>query len=77
MLCKANHLKGDKLASLNGEIGKVKELYFDDLLWTTRDLVADTGNWLKGRQVLISPQALVGVNMEEHHIEVSLSTQLD
>lgn len=57
MLIKAKKLKGYKLDSLDGEIGKVKEFYFDDKHWTIRYLVADTGNWLTGRQVLISPYA--------------------
>jgi hypothetical protein len=73
MLCKANTLKGYKLASLNGEIGKVEEFYFDDQHWAIRYLVADTGSWLKGRQVLISPYALLDVDMEEHHIEINLT----
>ena len=54
MLSKAGTLTGYKLDSLDGEIGKVKEFYFDDRHWTIRYLVADTGNWLRGRQVLIS-----------------------
>src|ERR1035441_9451247 len=60
MLSKAKTLKGYKLDSLNGEIGKVRDFYFDDEHWTIRYLVADTGNWLTGRQVLISPYALAG-----------------
>ena len=75
MLCKANTLKGYKLASLNGEIGKVKEFYCDDLHWTIRYLVADTGSWLMGRQVLISPYALAGVDKEKHHIEINLTKE--
>ena len=55
MLNKAKTLKGYKLHSLDGEIGKVKELYFDDRHWTIRYLVAETGNWLTGRQVLDLP----------------------
>ena len=55
MLSKAKTLQGYKLNSLDGEIGKVKEFYFDDQHWAIRYLVADTGNWLTGRQVLISP----------------------
>lgn len=73
MLSKAKKLKGYKLNSLNGEIGKVKEFYFDDRHWTIRYLVADTGSWLTGRQVLISPYALVSVVKEQHHIEVNLT----
>jgi len=73
MLDKANTLKGYKLDSLDGEIGKVKEFYFDDQHWAIRYLVADTGNWLTGRQVLISPYALVAVNREEQHIAIDLT----
>ena len=62
MLNKVKTLKGYKLQCLDGEIGKVKEFYFDDHNWTIRYLIADTGNWLVGRQVLISPYALDGVN---------------
>ena len=43
--------------------------------WTIRYLVADTGNWLTGRQVLISPYALAAVNNEEQHITVDLTKQ--
>ena len=54
-------------------IGKVKEFYFDDRYWTVRYLVADTGNWLTGRQVLISPYALVAVNSDQQNIVVDLT----
>jgi uncharacterized protein YrrD len=66
-------LKGYKLDSLDGEIGKVKEFYFDDQHWTIRYLVADTGGWLTGRQVLISPYALIAVRKEDQDIAVDLT----
>lgn len=72
MLCKTNELKGYELDSHNGKIGKVNEFYFDDRHWTIRYLVADTGNWLMDRQVLISPYALVGVDMKEQLITINL-----
>jgi hypothetical protein len=73
VLNKAKTLKGYTLHSLDGEIGKVKEFYFDDKHWTIRYLVADTGNWLMGRQVLISPHALVAVNGKEQNITIDLT----
>ena len=73
MLNKAKTLKGYKLDSLDGDVGRVKEFYFDDHYWTIRYLVADTGNWLTSRQVLISPYALVSVNKEEEYISVVLT----
>jgi hypothetical protein len=73
MLIKAKTLEGYKLDSLDGEIGKVKEFYFDDRHWIIRYLAANTGNWLTGRQVLISPYALVAVNSEEQNIAIDLT----
>ena len=73
MLIKAKTIQGYRLESLNGEIGKAKEFYFDDLHWAIRYLVADTGNWLSGRQVLLSPYSLVVVNVKEKHIEINLT----
>jgi hypothetical protein len=73
MLNKAKTLQGYKLSSLDGEIGTVKEFYFDDRYWTIRYLVAATGNWLMDRQVLISPYAIVVVNTEEQHIAIDLT----
>jgi hypothetical protein len=72
MLFKAKTLAGYKLDSLDGEIGKVKDFYYDDLHWTVRYLVAETGDWISERQVLISPFALVGVNKEERCISIDL-----
>lgn len=73
MLNKVKTLKGYKLDSLDGEIGKVKEFYFDDQYWAIRYLVADTGNWLSDHQVLISPYALAAAMKEEEKIAVNLT----
>lgn len=73
MLNTAKSLKGYTLDSLDGDIGKVKEFYFDDLHWTIRYLVANTGSWLADRQVLISPHALIAVNKEGQNIAIDLT----
>lgn len=73
MLSKAKTLKGYKLDSLDGEIGKVEEFYFDDHHWTVRYLVANTGTWLVDRQVLISPYALSNMVKGERLIAVNLT----
>jgi hypothetical protein len=75
MLSKIKALKGYKLACRDGEIGKAREFYFDDQHWTVRYLVADTGSWLTGRQVLISPYALVDIDKEGHSIDVDLTKE--
>jgi uncharacterized protein YrrD len=58
MLKSAKSLYGNKLGATDGNIGHVKDLYFDDQDWKIRYLVVDTGDWLPGRQVLIPPHAL-------------------
>ena len=73
MLIKAKTLQGYVLQSLDGDIGKVREFYFDDKHWAIRYLVADTEKWLTGRQVLISPYALGTVSKETHELGVALT----
>jgi hypothetical protein len=73
MLIKAATLNGYKLDSLDGEIGQVDEFYFDDQHWVMRYLVVNTGNWLTGRLVLISPYALKSIDSKAQHIGIDLS----
>lgn len=73
MLNPTKTLIGYKLSSRDGNIGKVKEFYFDDRYWTVRYLVADTGNWLTGRQVLISPYSLGAADPAKKNIAVDMT----
>ncbi|MGB3493333.1 MAG: PRC-barrel domain-containing protein [Elainellaceae cyanobacterium] len=76
MLDKIKTLDGYKLSNQDeGDIGTVKDFYFDDNHWTIRYLVADTGSWLTGRQVLLSPYALISVMPEKHHITINLTKE--
>jgi hypothetical protein len=62
MLRSIKQVYGDKLGAVDGDIGHVKDFYFDDRSWVMRYLVADPGSWLSGRQVLLSPQAFVSLD---------------
>src|SRR5580692_8482045 len=66
-------LYGKELGATDGEIGHVKDFYFDDQNWTIRYLVVDTGSWLSGRQVLISPHALGRLDQGEKILRVNLT----
>ncbi len=46
------------LQAEDGEIGRCKDLLFDDRFWAIRYMVADTRKWLPGRKVLLSPISL-------------------
>jgi hypothetical protein len=51
-------LKGFPLVSEDEEIGRLHDTYYSDRPWTVRYFVVDTGGWLHGRRVLVSPQAI-------------------
>jgi hypothetical protein len=75
MLRDVNHIRGFRIHATDGDIGHVREFYFDDREWMIRYLVADTGKWLPGRQVLISPAALIKLDWTEKRIYVDLTTE--
>ena len=58
MLRSARKMKDYALAASDGRIGHIEEFYFDDSHWTIRYAVAQAGNWLTGRMVLLSPHSL-------------------
>ncbi len=71
----AESLVGFTIGATDGEIGKVKEFYFDDETWTIRYLIVDTGNWLSGRVVLISPDALLAPDWKNKTFPVNLTKE--
>jgi hypothetical protein len=75
MLKTVSDLKGTIIAATDGEIGSVQDLYFDDVRWTVRYLMVDTGAWLPGRQVLISPIAVGGPSWGDGRLSVRLTKQ--
>jgi len=58
MLQNIKELLGFVVEGTDGSIGRIHDLYFDDRDWTIRFLVVETGTWLEGRKVLISPVAI-------------------
>src|SRR6185437_1642252 len=58
MLRTMKDLEGYAIRATDGDIGYVKDVYFDDGRWVVRYLIVETGSWLSSRQVLISPFAI-------------------
>ena len=58
MLRRISTLKGLTVRAIDGEVGSVYDVYFDAQHWTVRYFVIDTGTWLSGRRVLVSPMSL-------------------
>jgi hypothetical protein len=73
MLRKVKDLRGYAILATDGAIGEVDDLYFDDDRWAIRYLVVDTGSWLPGRKVLISPVAIGRPDWMAQQLPVSLT----
>jgi sporulation protein YlmC with PRC-barrel domain len=73
MLTSVSHLKGLAIHASDGEIGHVDEFYFDDESWAIRYLVVNTGSWLSGRLVLISPAFLRGADLQARQLHLALT----
>ncbi len=69
----ARSMIGFTMGATDGEIGKVKDFYFDDVTWTIRYLIVETGKLLSERKVLISSQAILTPDWEDETFQVNLT----
>lgn len=70
-----NSLLGLKLEGTDGEIGKLRDFYFDDISWTIRHLILKTGSWFSEKDVLISPEAVLHSHWEPGTLPVRLTKE--
>jgi len=73
MFFSTHEMYGYRLQATDGEFGRVTDIYFDDAEWGVRYLVADTGRWLPGQKVLISPVAVGPPDGSQEAIPVNLT----
>lgn len=75
MLHSIKKLEGIRILTAGEEVGSVEEVYFDDEQWVIRYLIVDTGGWLGGRLVLISPYAVQSIDWLHRTLFVKLTRQ--
>jgi hypothetical protein len=73
MLRNITQLKGLTIRARDGEIGTLDQFYFDDESWAIRYLVVNTGGWLSGRLVLVSPIAIRQAEWQSKRLDVALT----
>lgn len=73
MLRDLKDLHGYAIRATDGDIGTVKDVYFDDERWVLRYLVVETGSWLSSRKVLISPFSIGAPDHEAKVLPVSIT----
>ncbi len=59
----------------DGDVGAIDEVFFDDEKWAVRYLVADTGDWLSKREVLISPISIRTIDWKRRSVLAELTRQ--
>lgn len=66
---------GYDIEAVNGEIGHVDDLVLDDENWSVRYMVVDTGKFLPGKRVLISPEWIARTSWEESSVIVDVTRE--
>lgn len=75
MLRNVNDLYGFSVSAADGPIGEIRDCYFDDQAWTIRFFVVETGVWLGGCKVLISPLAVRGLDWVGKALSASVTRE--
>src|SRR5476649_1400457 len=75
MLRSMKDLQDYAIHANDGNIGHVKDFYFDDQSWVIRYLVVDTGTWLSSRKVLISPVPIGRPDLAKKVIAASITKE--
>lgn len=72
----AVRLQGCDIAATDGDAGQLTDFLFDEMAWSIRWLLLDTGRWVPGRQVLI-PVSWVGrIARAESSVQLDLTCDL-
>jgi len=75
MLRALKDLENYKISDTDGEIGHVKDFYFEDDAWLVRYFVVDAGTWLSSRKVLILPISFHHPDWLERTLPVAISKE--
>ncbi len=73
MLRSMKALHGFTIGATDGDIGTVHDGYFDDVSYTVRYVVVETGGWLSGRKVLLSPIAVRAIDWAQKRLMAALT----
>jgi len=61
------------IGATDGDLGSVRDVYFDDGTWTVRYLVVHAGDWFPGRRMLVSPISIRSSDPDRRTLRVALT----
>jgi hypothetical protein len=70
-----DEVTGYSIKATDGKIGDLQDFIMDESTWKIDFLVVDTGNWLPGRKVVISPKWIREIRWETSEITVNATTE--
>jgi sporulation protein YlmC with PRC-barrel domain len=73
MLYRVSDLQGYTIHATDGDIGTLHTFYFDEKEWGVAYFVIDTGTWITGKHVLVSPDVLGQPDANSKRLPVSLT----
>ncbi len=75
MLVSFEDIRGYGIRAVDGDIGALRDVLFEDADSAIRYLVVETGGWLLGREVLLAPAAVGAVEPQRRVIATALTTR--
>ena len=75
MLIAAKSIYKCSIAGTDGTVGTVKDLLFDGQSWEVRYFDIDTGRWLPGRRVILSPKVIRAVDYAGQKLATPLTRE--
>ena len=66
---------GFSIHARDGSIGRVEDLIAEDEGWNILYMIVDTGGWLPGRKVLVSPNWVQEIDWPASQVQVDLSQE--
>ena len=70
-----DEISGYSLAARDDNIGAISDFILNPDTWQVRYVVADTGNWLPGRQVAIKPEWINEIRWDDQRILVDVTKE--
>ena len=68
-------INGYQIQTGEGAIGHVTDFMMDDKSWEIRHLVVETGHWLSGKEIAISPKQIDRISYEESKVFVNVTKE--
>jgi len=75
-LHRADAMIGYEVRAADGEVGRLSDFAIDPDGWTVRALVVDTGRWLPGRKVRVSPDHVERIDWGRQRMMLAVAREL-